>query len=64
MNTVIILQRALLVKSKPGTGKTLLAQQIALDFNKPFTQWRIKTKKKLNKVYMNMMSFRAYAILN
>jgi MoxR-like ATPase len=43
VNVTIILQRPLLVKGEPGTGKTLLATAIAEALNKPLIKWHIKS---------------------
>ncbi|MCH8533095.1 MAG: MoxR family ATPase [Saccharospirillum sp.] len=37
------LQRPLLVKGEPGTGKTLLAEEIAASLGMPLVQWHIKS---------------------
>lgn len=46
VNVSIALQRPLLVKGEPGTGKTLLAQNIAQALRKPFFRWNIKSTTK------------------
>lgn len=43
VNAAIHLQRPLLVKGEPGTGKTLLAHEIANALNKPIITWHIKS---------------------
>lgn len=43
VNVAIALQRPLLVKGEPGTGKTLLAHAIAEDLAKPLILWNIKS---------------------
>jgi MoxR-like ATPase len=46
VNASITLQRPLLVKGEPGTGKTILAHEIAKALNKPLIQWHIKSTTK------------------
>lgn len=46
VNVAIALQRPLLVKGEPGTGKTLLAHNIARALNKPLLVWNIKSTTK------------------
>lgn len=43
VNAAITLQRPLLVKGEPGTGKTLLAEEIAAALGMPLVQWHIKS---------------------
>lgn len=43
VNAAIHLQKPLLVKGEPGTGKTLLAHEIARSLNKPLITWHIKS---------------------
>jgi MoxR-like ATPase len=46
VNAAITLQRPLLVKGEPGTGKTVLAHEIAKAVGKPLLQWHIKSTTK------------------
>ena len=46
VNAAIQLQRPLLIKGEPGTGKTLLAEQVAQALQAPFIQWHIKSTTK------------------
>ncbi|MCW8886923.1 MAG: MoxR family ATPase [Motiliproteus sp.] len=46
VNAAITLQRPLLVKGEPGTGKTMLAEEIAAALNKPILRWHIKSTTK------------------
>lgn len=46
VNVAIALQRPLLVKGEPGTGKTLLAHNIARALGKPFLVWNVKSTTK------------------
>ncbi|AVO49966.1 ATP-binding protein [Melaminivora suipulveris] len=46
VNAAITLQRPLLVKGEPGTGKTLLAEEVAGALNMPLLQWHIKSTTK------------------
>ncbi len=43
VNAAIQLQRPLLVKGEPGTGKTLLAYEIAESLNMPLLTWHVKS---------------------
>jgi MoxR-like ATPase len=43
VNAAVTLRRPLLVKGEPGTGKTVLAQQIADAFAAPLIEWNIKS---------------------
>jgi len=43
VNAAIHLQKPLLIKGEPGTGKTLLAHEIAKAMDKPITTWHIKS---------------------
>lgn len=43
VNAAIHLQRPLLVKGEPGTGKTLLAHEIAKSLGKPLITWHVKS---------------------
>ncbi len=43
VNAAVTLQRPLLVKGEPGTGKTMLAEQVAASLGKPLIQWNIKS---------------------
>jgi MoxR-like ATPase len=46
VNVAIALRRPLLVKGEPGTGKTLLAHNIAQALEKPLLVWNIKSTTK------------------
>ncbi|MFT4863218.1 MAG: MoxR-like ATPase [Pseudohongiellaceae bacterium] len=46
VNAAIALQKPLLIKGEPGTGKTMLAEQIAQSLNLPLVQWHIKSTTK------------------
>ena len=43
VNAAAVLQRPLLIKGEPGTGKTLLAEQVARAFGVPLIEWHIKS---------------------
>src|SRR5690625_5200916 len=43
VNAALTLERPLLVKGEPGTGKTLLAEEVAAGLNRPLLQWHIKS---------------------
>jgi len=46
VNAAVTLQRPLLVKGEPGTGKTMLAEEVAGSLNKRLIQWHIKSTTK------------------
>jgi MoxR-like ATPase len=46
VNAAVTLARPLLVKGEPGTGKTQLAEEIALALGKPLHRWHIKSTTK------------------
>ncbi|MEM7293336.1 MAG: MoxR family ATPase [Pseudomonadota bacterium] len=46
VNASITLERPLLIKGEPGTGKTQLAQEVASAIDAPLIQWHIKSTTK------------------
>lgn len=46
VNAALTLQRPLLIKGEPGTGKTLLALEVARALGRPLLQWHIKSTTK------------------
>jgi MoxR-like ATPase len=46
VNAAITLQRPLLIKGEPGTGKTMLAEEVAKALDLPLLQWHIKSTTK------------------
>jgi MoxR-like ATPase len=46
VNASIALQRPLLVKGEPGTGKTVLAHEVARALGRPLLEWHIKSTTK------------------
>ncbi len=46
VNAAITLQRPLLVKGEPGTGKTMLAIEVAKSLGVPIIEWHIKSTTK------------------
>jgi len=46
VNAAITLKRPLLVKGEPGTGKTMLAEEVAQALGLPLIQWHIKSTTK------------------
>jgi MoxR-like ATPase len=52
VNAAIALERPLLVKGEPGTGKTILAHEVATALGKKLITWHIKsTTKALQGLY-------------
>ncbi|HWT71846.1 MAG TPA: MoxR family ATPase [Oxalicibacterium sp.] len=46
VNAALALQRPLLIKGEPGTGKTMLAEEVAAALGMPLLQWHIKSTTK------------------
>jgi MoxR-like ATPase len=46
VNAALTLKRPLLVKGEPGTGKTMLAEEVASALGMPLLQWHIKSTTK------------------
>ncbi|MGE0734955.1 MAG: AAA family ATPase [Alphaproteobacteria bacterium] len=46
VNAAVALQRPLLIKGEPGTGKTILAHEVAKALNKRLIEWHIKSTTK------------------
>ena len=46
VNAAVILQRPLLIKGEPGTGKTMLAEEVAGALDRPLFEWHVKSTTK------------------
>ena len=46
VNAALALERPLLIKGEPGTGKTLLAYEVSRALGRPLFQWHIKSTTK------------------
>lgn len=43
VNAAVVLERPLLIKGEPGTGKTVLAQEVAQSLKMPLIEWHVKS---------------------
>ncbi len=46
VNAAVTLERPILIKGEPGTGKTQLAQEVAKSLGRPLHEWHIKSTTK------------------
>lgn len=46
VNAAVVLQKPLLIKGEPGTGKTRLAEELAASLQAPLIRWQIKSTSK------------------
>ena len=46
VNASVALERPLLIKGEPGTGKTMLAEEVAQSLEMPLIEWHIKSTTK------------------
>ncbi len=46
VNAAVLLRRPLLIKGEPGTGKTVLAHEIAQSLGAPLIEWNVKSTTK------------------
>src|SRR6185295_4037816 len=46
VNAAIALERPLLIKGEPGTGKTMLAIEVAKSLGRPLIEWHVKSTTK------------------
>ena len=46
VNAALTLERPLLIKGEPGTGKTLLAEEVAGALGRPLFTWHVKSTTK------------------
>ncbi len=48
VNSSVLLEKPLLIKGEPGTGKTKLAEEVAKKFDTDLITWNIKSTTKAN----------------
>src|SRR5579864_7086059 len=53
VNASIVLERPLLIKGEPGTGKTVLAEEVAKALNAPLLTWHIKSTPRRSRASTN-----------
>jgi MoxR-like ATPase len=46
VNAAVVLERPLLIKGEPGTGKTMLAEEVAAALGMPLISWHVKSTTK------------------
>ena len=46
VNAAVTLERPLLIKGEPGTGKTMLAEEVAAALGRPVINWHLKYTSK------------------
>ncbi|MEM9810334.1 MAG: MoxR family ATPase, partial [Pseudomonadota bacterium] len=46
VNAAVTLERPLLIKGEPGTGKTVLANEVAASLDAPLIEWHVKSTTK------------------
>ena len=51
VNATIALERPLIIKGEPGTGKTLLAVEVAQSLGMDLIEWHIKSTTKASNSY-------------
>lgn len=54
VNAAVTLERPLLIKGEPGTGKTMLAEEVAASLDLELISWHINRPRRLNKACMSM----------
>ena len=55
VNAAIVLEKPLLIKGEPGTGKTVLAEAVAESLGADLISWHIKSTTKAQQGSMNTM---------
>ena len=58
VNAAMTLERPLLIKGEPGTGKTVLAEEVSRALNMRLITWHVKSTTKANRGFMSMMRLR------
>ena len=64
VNAALSLQRPLLIKGEPGTGKTMLAEEVAKFLSAHYCSGILNQPPRPNRVYMNMMRYLVCATHN
>jgi len=59
VNAAITPRRPLLIKSEPGTGKTMLAEEVATSLGLPLFEWHVKSTTQRSRGSTNTMLSRA-----
>ena len=62
VNAAITLQRPLLVKGEPGTGKTVLAIEVAKAIGAPLIEWHVKSTTKAQQGLYDVLDASCFAL--
>jgi len=64
VNASMALERPLLIKGEPGTGKTLLAEEVAKALKMDLIEWHIKSTTKASQGLLNLQQKHRRAYMN
>ena len=64
VNAAITPRRPLLIKSEPGTGKTMLAEEVAASLGLPLFEWHVKSTTQRSRGSTDTMLSRAALVVS